>query len=292
MEKFDYKEFINRNIGFVTEEQQHQIQSSKIFVCGVGGMGGACVNSLARMGIEDITIADIDDFELSNINRQVFANTDTLGKSKVFSTQEQLLKLNPNINITSYEKDWPDSLDRICDKNKIIINGTDDILATLLIYRKAKMHGCTVIDAYASPLPSVYVVKPDDPRPEETLNFPTIGKSLDEITSDDIDVCVFKEIEFVMTHSSSVKYIDIEIAAEYMAGKRSRMSIAPMVIATGNMMAYEVLFAILNKPSGADNKGYFWNPYKGKIEKPRNPLLAFFIKALVRRFLNKLLKDI
>jgi hypothetical protein len=165
-------------------------------------------------------------------------------------------------------------------------------LATLLIYRKAKMHGCTVIDAYASPLPSVYVVKPDDPRPEETLNFPTIGKSLDEITSDDIDVCVLKEIEFVMTHSSSVKYIDIEIAAEYMAGKRSRMSIAPMVIATGNMMAYEVLFAILNKPSGADNKGYFWNPYKGKIEKPRNPLLAFFIKALVRRFLNKLLKDI
>ena len=73
------------------------------------------------------------------------------------------------------------------------------------------------------------------------------------------------EVEYVMTNSSSVKYIDLDIAAEFIAGKRSRMSLAPMVITAGNMMAYEALFTILGKRGGADDRGYFWNPEKGKI---------------------------
>ena len=85
MELFDYKEFTNRNIGFVTEEEQDIIKSTQVFVCGVGGMGGACANSLIRMGVSNIAIADIDKFEVSNLNRQLFANLDTVNKSKVSS---------------------------------------------------------------------------------------------------------------------------------------------------------------------------------------------------------------
>lgn len=292
MELFDYKEFTNRNIGFVTEEEQDIIKSTQVFVCGVGGMGGACANSLIRMGVSNIAIADIDKFEVSNLNRQLFANLDTVNKSKVYTTKEQLLKINPELKITCYEEEWVDNIDKIFEKHKIVINGTDDTLATLLMYRKSAEHNCTVIDAYASPLPSVYVVKPNDPRPEERLNFPTTGKILSTVTNDDIDECVLREVEYVMTNSSSVKHIDLDIAAEFIAGKRSRMSLAPMVITAGNMMAYEALFTILGKRSGADDRGYFWNPEKGKIERPRNIISALIIRFIVKRFLRKLLTNV
>ena len=160
------------------------------------------------------------------------------------------------------------------------------------MYRKSAEHNCTVIDAYASPLPSVYVVKPNDPRPEERLNFPTTGKILSTITNKDIDECVLREVEYVMTNSSSVKHIDLDIAAEFIAGKRSRMSLAPMVITAGNMMAYEALFTILGKRGGADDRGYFWNPEKGKIERPRNIISALIIRFIVKRFLRKLLTNV
>ena len=130
---FDYKEFTNRNIGFVTEEEQEIIKSTQIFVCGVGGMGGACANSIIRMGVSNIAIADIDKFEVSNLNRQLFANLDTVNKSKVYTTKEQLLRINPELTITCYEEEWVANIDKIFEKHKIVINGTDDTLATLSV---------------------------------------------------------------------------------------------------------------------------------------------------------------
>ena len=70
------------------------------------------------------------------------------------------------------------------------------------------------------------------------------------------------------------------------------MSLAPMVITAGNMMAYEALFTILGKRSGADDRGYFWNPEKGKIERPRNIISALIIRFIVKRFLRKLLTNV
>ena len=77
---FDYKTFSTRNIGFVTETEQTHLREGAVFVAGVGGMGGACLASLVRAGVGRIAIADIDRFEVSNLNRQVFANLDTLGE--------------------------------------------------------------------------------------------------------------------------------------------------------------------------------------------------------------------
>ena len=92
---FDYGEFVRRNIGFVTEAEQELIREARVFVCGVGGMGGACALSLTRAGVSKLTIADIDRFELSNLNRQVFAFIDTVGEDKVEAVRRQLLMINP-----------------------------------------------------------------------------------------------------------------------------------------------------------------------------------------------------
>lgn len=67
------------------------------------------------------------------------------------------------------------------------------------------------------------------------------------------------------------------------------MSFAPMVITTGQLMCYEAINGILGRPHGADNRGYFFNPYTGRTERPRPAFLTALMRPLVRRFLRGLM---
>ena len=82
MTAFDYAEFTTRNLGFLTPAEQAALREGAVFVAGVGGMGGACFLALVRAGVGRFAVCDIDVFETSNLNRQVFAFTDTVGQDK------------------------------------------------------------------------------------------------------------------------------------------------------------------------------------------------------------------
>ena len=281
---FSYAEFTTRNIGFVTENEQNTLKNTRVFVVGVGGMGGAAVACMARMGIENFVIADIDYFEVSNMNRQIFSSVAVLGRDKAEVTAESLLAINPNINITLKNGNWVNELDVILPNIDIVVNGCDDIKATIQLLRKCQEHRRPCVDAFASTLPNVYVIRPNDKRPEEVFNFPTVVLPIEKITEDIAKQCLMKEIEHVAIHSNSLKYIDLDIAKNIMTGKRKRSSFAPMVWATGCLMAYEVWRLALNKKGGATIKGIFFNPYTYQIEKPRNWLVAQFRSFFVQRF--------
>jgi molybdopterin/thiamine biosynthesis adenylyltransferase len=287
--RFSYEAFTQRNVGFVSAEEQSRLRSARIFVCGTGGMGGACINALVRAGIGNLAIADIDVFEISNLNRQVFAFAGTIGKPKASATADLCRQINPGLNIEMLGEEWPHKLGGIAARYPIIVNGMDHIPSGIHLYRVAREAGATVIDAYTSPLPSVTVVRAGDPRPEQRLRFPTQGESWTDISPADQAACLQREIQYVLTHSSSAKHIDLGVAAEVAAGKRSRMSFAPMVITTGNMMAYEAVQLALGRPSAADHRGYFFNPYRPAVERPRPALIARPLGLLVRRYLDKLL---
>ena len=170
----------------------------------------------------------------------------------------------------------------------VVINGTDDLGASLLLYRTARALGRSVIDAYASPLPSVYVTAPTDPMPEERLGYPTVDTAWDALTPDMRDKAALAEVAYVMTHSSSRHQIDLALAGEMVAGKRGRMSFAPMVIMAGTLMGGEAVNAILGRPRGADCRGWFLNPHRGKVEKPRPWLVTMILRPIVQHHLNKL----
>jgi molybdopterin-synthase adenylyltransferase len=285
---FSYAEMTHRNAGFVTEAEQARLRAAPVFVCGVGGMGGAAVQSLARAGMERLALADMDRFEVSNLNRQVFADLQTVGRGKVEATVDRLASINPNLSPVTFGPEWTERLDEILAEYRIVVNGMDDLAAGIHLYRKAREHGATVIDAYTSPLPSVTLVRPADPRPEERLGFPTIGKPWDVLTAEDTDACKMAEATYVMVHSSSAEHIDLDFAAEMLAGKRSRPSFAPMVILTGNLMAYEAVKLALGKPSGADFRGCFYNPWTLEVERPRAAPVAWLRLQVVRRKLREL----
>ena len=285
---YDYAIATGRNEGFVTAAEQQRLRAGRVFICGVGGMGGAAVQALARAGVGHIAVADLDTFEMSNLNRQVFATLETLGKSKAAATVEGIHRINPDCEVTVHGADWVEHLSVILPRYPVVINGMDDIAAGIQLYREARRHGATVIDAYTSPLPSVTVVRPADPRLEERLGWPTVGTDWRALTDAQRDACKQAEALYVVVHSSSAKHIDLEVAAEMLAGRRARPSFAPMVILTGNLMAFEAVKLLIGRASGVDHRGVFLDPWSFAVERARPAPVAWVLERFARRLLRRL----
>lgn len=282
---FSYEEMTSRNLGFLNVAEQKRLERARVFVCGVGGMGGAALTTLVRAGVREFIVADPDRFELSNLNRQLLATLQTLGQSKVNTARRYVTDVNPTARVRSYGGEWIDALDEILSGCSVIVNGMDDVRAAIRLYREAARRGVTVIDAYSAPLPSVVRVEPGDPRPEVRLGFPSVGLDPSTLTDEQVAQCVLREIEYVVTHSSSLEHIDPDVATEVAAGTRARPSFAPVVLIAGQLMAGEAMATILGRRTRTDYRGWFLNLSAGRVERPRGGPLAWVRTRLARRSL-------
>jgi tRNA A37 threonylcarbamoyladenosine dehydratase len=79
-------------------------KQAHVCVIGVGGVGSWAVEGLARSAIGKITMIDLDHLSESNVNRQLHALTDTLGKSKVDALAERIAQINPYCVVTRIEE--------------------------------------------------------------------------------------------------------------------------------------------------------------------------------------------
>ena len=80
-----------------------KLKNSKVLVFGVGGVGGYVVEGLARSGVGQIDVVDNDNVSLSNLNRQIIATLDTVGKPKVEVVKERVSKINPNAIVNAFK---------------------------------------------------------------------------------------------------------------------------------------------------------------------------------------------
>jgi molybdopterin/thiamine biosynthesis adenylyltransferase len=101
---FDHKKAFSRNLGWVTEAESEVLKNLRVATAGCGGVGGEHLLTLARLGISNFKISDIDTFETQNLNRQAFCFTSTLNENKVEVAESFLKDVNPNIKIVTYEK--------------------------------------------------------------------------------------------------------------------------------------------------------------------------------------------
>ena len=85
-------------------EAMADIARKRVIVFGVGGVGSWCAEGLVRSGIRKLTMVDADCVCASNINRQLMATTETMGRPKVEAMRERLLAINPEAEITAIEK--------------------------------------------------------------------------------------------------------------------------------------------------------------------------------------------
>ncbi|MBQ7373292.1 MAG: tRNA threonylcarbamoyladenosine dehydratase [Clostridia bacterium] len=98
MEKFD------RTALLIGKDGLKKLKNSKVIVFGVGGVGGYVVEGLARSGVGQIDVVDDDVVSVTNINRQIIATVDTVGKNKVEVIKDRILSINPDCNVTALKK--------------------------------------------------------------------------------------------------------------------------------------------------------------------------------------------
>ena len=92
-------EYFNRTELLIGEQGIKKLQNSQVAIFGIGGVGGYVVEALTRSGIGSITIFDGDRVAMSNLNRQIIATKDTIGRNKVDVTKERILSINPFCNV-------------------------------------------------------------------------------------------------------------------------------------------------------------------------------------------------
>ncbi len=101
---FNYETAFSRNIGWLTHDEQQSLRQKRVAIAGMGGVGGAHLLTLARLGVEKFYIADFDTFEIANINRQAGAGMSTLGRPKVDVLSEMARDINPEADIRLFPR--------------------------------------------------------------------------------------------------------------------------------------------------------------------------------------------
>lgn len=99
---FSYQQAFARNIGWVTQAEQSVLRGKRIAIAGMGGVGGVHLLTLARLGVGAFHIADFDNFDIANFNRQVGATMSTLGRPKVEVLAEMARDINPDLQIVRF----------------------------------------------------------------------------------------------------------------------------------------------------------------------------------------------
>ena len=138
-----------RSAPFFGDGGLEKLKGSHVAVFGIGGVGSYAVESLCRGGIGEITLVDSDVYSISNINRQLYAVTDTIGKKKVDVAKERALSINPEIKVNVYDKFvlQDDIGDIDFSKFDYVIDAIDTISGKLEIIKQSKTLGVPVISA-------------------------------------------------------------------------------------------------------------------------------------------------
>lgn len=147
---FDYAAAFSRNIGWVTEAEQAWLRRSRVAVAGLGGVGGAHVLTLARLGIGRFHVADFDTFELHNFNRQAGAFVSTLGRAKAEVAAAMARDVNPDADVRAFgEGVTAANLDAFLDGVDVYVDGIDffAVPARRMLFAACRERGIPAVTA-------------------------------------------------------------------------------------------------------------------------------------------------
>lgn len=136
-----YQEAFSRNRGLINDDDQNKFRSSTIAIAGLGGVGGIYAQSFARMGIGGFHLADRDCFETVNMNRQMGAFKETIGKEKLEVIKNQVMAVNPFAKIKSFSEGFSEkNADDFFKGVSVAMDGIDffNIKDRRLFFRKAR----------------------------------------------------------------------------------------------------------------------------------------------------------
>ncbi len=140
-------EELSRSKLLIGETGLEKLKNSHVAVFGVGGVGGFSVECLVRSGVGNITVIDADVVEKSNINRQIIATEENIGKDKVEVIKTRAKSINSSVNITAIKTFYlPENASDIdLSKFDYIIDAIDTVTAKIELIKRATKQGVKII---------------------------------------------------------------------------------------------------------------------------------------------------
>ena len=122
------------------KEGLEKIKNSKIVLFGLGGVGSYIAEALARIGVQNLIIVDGDVVDITNINRQLIANMETIGRNKAELVKERINLINPFANVVAISKfvKSESDIDFVDETVDYVIDAIDDLDAKIMIIKKSK----------------------------------------------------------------------------------------------------------------------------------------------------------
>ena len=150
----EYRVFFDRNMGIFSEPDQENIRKAKIMVVGTGGIGGTISIILARTGVTNFLLIDMDQYVPTNMNRQIGCFTDTIGKYKVDVLKGEILRINPEAHVETYNRrlSFEEIRDLIKDWDVVVAEADDLAYSSKILYMAQEMKKFAV-----SAMPSGYM---------------------------------------------------------------------------------------------------------------------------------------
>lgn len=142
-------ETFSRTQMLLGEQGMERLAHAHVAVFGVGGVGSAAVEALARSGVGELTLVDSDTVSLSNINRQLIATREWVGRLKVEAEQARIASINPDCRVHAralfYTGEKPEEVDISgCD---FVIDAIDTVSAKLALIERAQALGVPIISS-------------------------------------------------------------------------------------------------------------------------------------------------
>ncbi len=132
---------------YLTERERRILESAKVGIAGVGGLGSNVAMLLVRAGMKKLVIADFDAVAISNLNRQFFFKHQ-LGKKKVDALAENLLLIEPDLDLSLHDvRLTPDNIDYIFSGCQIIVEAFDSADAKAMLLRSLLPLGKPIVSA-------------------------------------------------------------------------------------------------------------------------------------------------
>ena len=128
-------------------EAMERLVRARVAVFGLGGVGGYAVEALARSGVGTLDLIDDDTVNLTNLNRQIIATHETLGRHKVDAARERVLSINPGAVVHTYKTFFlPETAGQFdFTQFDYVVDAIDTVTGKLMLVEAAQRAGTPVI---------------------------------------------------------------------------------------------------------------------------------------------------
>jgi len=153
-----------RNMRTFSSQDQVVLLNSCVCIVGLGGLGGAVTEILARLGIGDLTLIDGDVFEDSNLNRQLLSGLQWIGVSKAKAAGKRVQEINPSVQTRLHEV-FLDTLNgaQLIEGANVVVDCLDNLKDRFVLEKAAKAANIPLVSAaIAGTYGQITTIFPDD----------------------------------------------------------------------------------------------------------------------------------